>query len=224
MQKIIYIALDLDGTVLAHFMREKDCSNFCEQGVKYTHIVYNLDNRDGAPAPPGWHKVQGLMYLNHITLSTGHIARTQRSDVAPQATKLLAGWLPSIVDSGQIHPLPVQPLSHFGAQAFVQDGALVVTACAPVGPHTQGKPHGGQTMPLVTFGVATRSRQGGALWSMLTCAFDTANGLKQPDTPFCAVAIHPSIANYTGPVEWLGDFERCVAWAWITRNPKLIAI
>ena len=161
------------------------------------------------------------MYIQHITLGTGHIARTSRADVAPAVTTLLANWLPGIVDSGQIHPLPVPPLSHFGAQAFVQSGALVVTVSAPVGPHKQGKPHAGQTMPLVTFGVAQRSRQGGALWDMLTSTFDALEGLKQPDTPYCAVAIHPSIAAYAGPTAWLGDFERCVAWAWITRNPDL---
>lgn len=164
-----------------------------------------------------------MSYINHITLSTGHTARTQRSDVAQAVTELLSGWLSGIVDSGKIHTLPVQPLAHFGAQAFVQDGALVVTVSAPIGPHQQGKPHTGKTMPLVTFGVATRSRQGGPLWSMLTSAFGAAKGLQQPGAPYCAVAIHPSIAAYNGPTDWLGDFERCVAWAWITRNPDLQA-
>lgn len=162
-----------------------------------------------------------MTYLNHITLSTGHTRRSDRADVVPAATQLLADWLPGIVDSGQIHPLPVPPLSHFGAQVFVQDGALVVTVSAPVGPHQQGRPHAGQTMPLVTFGVATRSRQGPPLWSMLTGAFDAVKGLKQPGAPYCAVAVHPSMAAYAGPTDWCGDFERCVAWAWITRNPEL---
>lgn len=161
------------------------------------------------------------MYLNHITINTGHIARTSRADVAPEVTKLLADWLPSTINSGKAHPLPAPELSHFSAQVFVQDGALVVTVSAPVGPHTPGKPHAGMAMPLVTFGVAQRSRQGAPLWDMLGKAFGCKTGVKQPDAPFCAVAIHPSIAAYAGPVEWLGDFERCAAWAWIKRNPDL---
>jgi hypothetical protein len=161
------------------------------------------------------------MYLNHITLNTGHVARTNRADVAPAITQLLANWLPGTLNSGQTHPLPVGELSHFGAQVFVQDGALVVTVVAPVGPHQPGQPYAGQTMPLVTFGVAQRSRQGAQLWSMLTTSFGATPRIKQPGTPYCAVAIHPSIAIYAGPVDWLGDFERCVAWAWITRNPDL---
>ena len=163
------------------------------------------------------------MYINHITLNTGHIARTSRADVAPAATQLLADWLPTAINNGKAHPLPVPELSHISAQVFVQDGALVVTVSAPVGPHTQGKPHTGKAMPLVTFGVAQRSRQGAPLWDMLIKSFDGKSGIKQPNAPFCAVAIHPSITAYTGPVEWLGDFERCAAWAWITRNPDLRA-
>jgi hypothetical protein len=161
------------------------------------------------------------MYINHITLNTGHVARTSLADVAPAITQLLANWLPGTINSGRTHALPVPSLSHFGAQVLVHDGALVVTVVAPVGPHQQGQPHVGKTVPLVTFGVAQRSRQGTALWGMLTSAFGSVAGLQQPGTPWCAVAVHPSIAAYDGPVDWLGDFERCVAWAWLTRNPDL---
>lgn len=162
-----------------------------------------------------------MTFINHITINTGHVARTKRADVAPEVTQLLADWLPSTINSGKTHALPVPSISHFSAQAFVQDGGLVVTVVAPVGPHQQGQPHAGKTMPLVTFGVAQRSRQGTALWGMLTSAFGSVTGLQQPGTPWCAVAVHPSIAAYDGPVDWLGDFERCGAWAWLTRNPDL---
>lgn len=161
------------------------------------------------------------MYLNHITLSTGHNARTSRADVSPTVTQLLANWLPGIINSERAHALLIPELSHFSVQAFVQEGGLVVTVSAPVGPHQQGQPFAGKTMPLVTFGVAQRSRQGALLWDMLTSAFGSVAGLQQPGTPWCAVAVHPSIAAYDGPVDWLGDFERCVAWAWLTRNPDL---
>lgn len=161
------------------------------------------------------------MYLNHITMTTGHIARTSRADVAQAVTALLAEWLPTTINSGKAHSLPVVALSHFSAQVFVQDGALVVTVSAPAGHHQPGKPHTGKAMPLVTFGVAQRSRQASPMWEMMVKAFGCKSGLKPPDTPLCAVAIHPGIAIYKGPAKWLGDFERCVAWVWITRNPDL---
>jgi hypothetical protein len=80
------------------------------------------------------------MHLNHITLNTGHLARTSRADVAPEVTQLLADWLPGTINSGRTHALPVPSLSHFAVQVFVQDGGLVVTVVAPMGPHQQGQP------------------------------------------------------------------------------------
>ena len=160
-----------------------------------------------------------MTYLHHITLSTGHTARTNLADVAPEVIEALTVWLPATLNSGQMHALPVPELCHFAAQAFVQDGALVVTVSAPIGPHQPGKPHAGQTMPLVTFGVAQRSRHGAVLWGLMVKAFGCKPGLQVPQTPFCAVAIHPGIAIYKGPGKWLGDFERCVAWTWLESKP-----
>lgn len=51
MNTLIYLALDLNGAVLAHFSRSEDCSAFCEQGVKYTHMPFNFENRDKQAAP-----------------------------------------------------------------------------------------------------------------------------------------------------------------------------
>ena len=161
------------------------------------------------------------MYINHITLNTGHLARTLRADVAPEVTALLAPRLQEIANSGQAHPLPVPELAHISAQAFVQDGGLVVTVSVPVGPHAPGKPHKGPTMPLATLAVAQRSRHGAALWELLASAFGAKPGLQEPRTPWIAVALHPSAAAYTGALDWLGDLERCVAWAWITRHPAV---
>lgn len=164
------------------------------------------------------------MYINHITLTTGHIARTSRGDVASEVTALLAPWLQDIINSGRAHPLPVPALSHYSAQALVQDGALVVTVYAPAGPHIQGRPHDGGGMPLVTFGVAQRSRHAAKLWGTLIQAFPMHPGVTMPDAPWLAVALHPSMAAYAGAVDWLADFERSIAWSWITRNPTIDVI
>lgn len=161
------------------------------------------------------------MYLHHLTLSTGHLARTAREDVAPEVTALLAPWLVGLVQTGKVAPLPASSLSAYSAQALVQDGALVVTVYAPTGPHAPGKPHAGPGTPLVTLGVAQRSRQAAGLWDALTGAFPARAGLQMPSTPWVAVATHPAMLAHRDAVEWLGDFERCIAWSWITRNPSL---
>lgn len=51
-----------------------------------------------------------------------------------------------------------------------------------------------------------------------------AQSMDQPDAPWCAVVLHPSLSAYRGDVEWMGDFERCIAWAWITRRPALQSV
>ena len=164
------------------------------------------------------------MYIHHITLANGHLARTQRADVSAAATQLLTDWLPTVTNTGRTHPLPVPELAHYSAQVLVQEGALVVTVSAPAGPHQVGRPHAGDAMPLVTFGVAQRSRQGAGLWRSMVGAFGAKPGLQEPGAPWLAVAVHPTLAHYRGATDWLADFERCVAWAWITRRPGLEAV
>lgn len=159
------------------------------------------------------------MYINHITMSTGHIARTSRADVADDTLALLVPWLQSVVASGKIVPLPVEPLSHFGAMATVQDGALLCTIFSPAGPHKAGQPYTGESWPLVTLGVAQRSRHSNKLWPLMAAKFGAR--VIAPAPPWCAVAVLAPLAAYQSASEWLGDFERCIAWAWITRNPIL---
>lgn len=152
------------------------------------------------------------MYINHVTLTTGHVTRSQRRDVADDTLAAVAPWLQSAINSGQQHPLPGLP--QYAAAVFVQDGGLVVTVYAH-------QPDIGQRLPLVTFGVAQRSRHGEALWALLVANFGAHALAKRPREPWCAVALHPTLAGDLGATQWLADFERCVAWAWITRNPDL---
>jgi len=162
-------------------------------------------------------------YINHITLTTGHNARTSRADVADEVLALVAPWLQSIVNTGQKHPLTVPSLSHFSAIAFVQDGGLLVTVYGPSGPHESGKPANAD-IPLVTFGVAQRSRHAEPLWAMMLASYEHAPGIKQPSTPWCAAIVYPSVMAHKSTLSWLADFERCCSWAWITRNAQLGSI
>lgn len=164
-----------------------------------------------------------ITYINHLTLNTGHLARTSRADVSDSALAILSPWLRAAISSGPPAPLPVAELCHYSAQTLVENGALVVTVTGPAGPHKPGQPHPGATMPLVTIGVAQRSRQAAPLWSMLTTAFGNPRSVRMPADPWVVVALHPTLAKYPDAAHWLGDFERCVAWAWITRNPDLQA-
>jgi len=147
------------------------------------------------------------MYLNHITLSTGHLARTSRADVTDDTVKALKPWLQAALDYVDPYPLP-GPLGvrdGFVMSASTQDGALI----CHVGHVEAG--------PLVTFGVAARSRQSGELWAWLAAQYGSADALVAPSVPWCAVALHAGFMQQAGAAAWIGDFERCVAWTWLER-------
>ena len=158
--------------------------------------------------------------INHLSITSGHNARTSRADVADDVLAIVVPWLQSIVGAGQKSPLPVPALRHFTAIAYVQDGGLIVTVYGPSAPRRPGQPANAD-IPLFTFGVAQRSRHSDPLWAMLLANFEHPAGIKQSATPWCAVAVHPSITAHADAIGWLADFERCVAWAWITRNAQL---
>lgn len=145
------------------------------------------------------------MYINHLTLRTGNVTRIERGDVDGETLARVAPWLAALVESRATAPLPVAGLAKFSAAAFAPDGALVVTISGRV--------------PLVTMGVAKRSRHGAALWPLLSAPHmpPVKRNAARPAEPWCAVAIWPSITEHPDALAWLGDLERCIAWAWCTR-------
>ena len=162
-------------------------------------------------------------YITHITLSTGHSRHSPRSEVSDDALSALAPWLDHAVISGQREPLPVPELSHFSAHVTNDQGLLLCTMYGPSGPHRASKPYAGDTIPIVTIGVAQSIRRGQELWALMRTQFGAAD-IQKPPEPWCAAAILPGITAYPGMAEWLGDFERCLAWAWITRNPQMTVV
>lgn len=161
-------------------------------------------------------------YITHITLTTGHVRRSPRDEVGDDILGVLHPWLAEMLASGVRQALPVPALSHYSSSAAVEHGGLVCTVWGPAGPHLARRPHAGEVVPLITLVVAQRSRQGPDLWALMLAQYGGQTGLQRPAEPWCAVAIHPTLTLYPDTVEWLGDFERCLAWAWITRAPRLV--
>lgn len=140
------------------------------------------------------------MYINHITLATGHNARTSSADVAASTLAVMRPWLAEALAYKDAYPLP-GPLGRDGYRApvCIVQGALLCTVFGP------------PLVPLVTFGVAGRSRQSAELWAMLVAQYGAKPGLQAPGTPWCAVALHPGYMSQMGVSAWIGDFERCLA-------------
>lgn len=153
-----------------------------------------------------------MTHITHLTLNTGHASRALREDVSDDALLLVRQWLAHSLASGQPESIPgASPYTGLALQA---DGALIVTVYAPT-------PEAGRPHPLVTFGVAPRSRHAPRLWEMLTAQPGVKAALRQPGPPWCAVIVQPALVMHTSAADWLGDFERDVAWAWATQHPDI---
>lgn len=152
--------------------------------------------------------------LHHLTLTTGDDRVSPRSEVGADTLNALRPWLARACESDVEVPLPAG-LERYTAIAIPHGSGLVMTVYGP----TPDRP-----TPLVTFAVAQDAGGGDELWAKLAGRFGAAPGLQKPPEPWCGVVVHPALVLDGAASEWLGDFERCVAWAWITRSPHLRAV
>ena len=143
-----------------------------------------------------------MSYINHITLSTGHNRRSPKHEVGADTIAWLRPWLDKLLAGGMPLPLPEPSLAQYSASAHIEQGGLVMTVFAGAD-------------AIVTFAVAARSRQSASLWAYMIAQHSSALGLSAPAVPWIAVAVRDGLASHADAAEWLGDFERCVAWAWL---------
>jgi hypothetical protein len=149
-------------------------------------------------------------YLWHVTLNTGHGRRSPRSEVSAAAIEAVGRNLDEALAAGTFVPLTGPPGYLLKADAVGASLTASVAADSEHGP-----------MPLVTFGVALRARNAGRLWRLLhdVKGYDFATDpevVAKP--PWCAVRLYDTIGLDMAAMAWLGDFERCAAWAWIERD------
>ena len=147
-------------------------------------------------------------YIRHLNLDTGDTRDCRRGEVAddviamlrPLLDRAVAGWPDACVPvPGDVRPPGCTLTARKGR------GALLVTVC---GPRRNGLP-----VPLVTFGVASCSLANAWLWRKWLQRDDP-----RPPLPWCAVQLLPGLAVFPEATHWLGDFERCCAWAWIEKR------
>jgi len=155
-----------------------------------------------------------VIYLHHVTITTGHSRRSSRADASDEAIAAVAAWIQAALR--QPGPVPLMPpFGDYVAQALTTDGALVVTLYGRA-------PQVGPRLPLVSMAVATRSRHGRDLWDVLLKGAPRAlPHLARPPAPWCAVTVHPTAPSDLEALSWAADFELVVAWAWITRHPDI---
>jgi len=149
------------------------------------------------------------VYLNHVTLTSGHVRRSSREEVSDN---LLAQLRPVVAEcerAGEAEfpsPSGLMILRRIVESERPSRHVAVWAISEPQGP------------ALVTIALAMQARAGAGLWRQLHAIPALATRADDlPPAPWLAALLHlPACLPEPHPaVHWLGDCERCIAWAWI---------
>ena len=130
--------------------------------------------------------------LAHYTIGTGHLRASPRDEVTVDLSLLADQLLP-----GE-HPMPGFP----GHSVRTTVAGLTLACTAFQGP-----------VPLVTVFVCLDED---GLTEVLRLT-----GTRPPTPlwlPACLVQVHETIMLAGESARWVGDWERCLAWAWVERH------
>jgi hypothetical protein len=130
--------------------------------------------------------------LNHYTITTGNNRVSPRSEVGPEAIAMCA----PLLRTGE-HEIPGPP--GYRVRVTVDGTALAATVSR-------------DGAPLVTAYVCPDA-------SALAAALRATGAIPAValTPPALLVDVHPT-ASGDPALEWLGDFERCLAWAFLERR------
>lgn len=134
----------------------------------------------------------------HLTLTTGHMRESPRSEVSDATIAALT----PLLATGQ-HALP--GVVGYGLRVTIERGALVATVLHAARVHDHR-----YAIPMATVGAAADSEALEALRQLYGDAMAQVTS-----APACVVELHDTLALYPHAAEWLGDLERCLAWAWV---------
>ncbi|MFZ5746561.1 MAG: hypothetical protein ACOY45_02760 [Pseudomonadota bacterium] len=148
-----------------------------------------------------------MRYLNHLTINTGNIRRSWRGEVADDVVDHMRELLADAIQSGGDTSMPIcWYMLH--VEPFGDRRALLCTISGVGG-------------ALAAIGVAARPAR--ALWGQLIALRHRLDPdvrpVDEPQAPWCSVLLLPALREATDALDWLGDFERCVGWAWL-EGPK----
>jgi hypothetical protein len=127
----------------------------------------------------------------HLTLLSGHVRESPRSEVSDDVIATLAHLLAT-----GTHDVP--GFAGYKLQVTIDGSALLATV------------RGRSNAPLVTVGVAPDEESIAALRGLYGDRMKAVRG-----APACVADLHDSAVLDPDALGWIGDLERCIAWAWI---------
>jgi len=153
------------------------------------------------------------MHVLHVTLTTGHRRLSHREEISAAALAACSEILDAIARPGVDSPSVAVP----GQPGYRVAGSVSGRCCVLTVHHDDTRE------PVCTIGIAAHSRCGAGLWrelhrwGSLPVATDPE---RCPPEPWVAAALAAGIAAHPEAARWLGDFERCLAWAWVARTEE----
>jgi len=144
-------------------------------------------------------------YIRHVTVTTGHCRDSLRGEVSDEAIVTCQGLLETVMERGCC-PLPpgVDPACILEGTVDGRWARLQVVAQRTM-------------MPILDLAIALHSRSGAVLWRRLHEEHEDLPAETDPEQPpvepWCAAMLLPGISLHPEAAAWLGDMERCLAWA-----------
>jgi hypothetical protein len=151
--------------------------------------------------------VSAERYLLHVTLSSGHVRKSPRSEVADDVITVLRPLLSRALTGDHA------PILGYTITGGVHGRCCAITFWRV--DELTGR------VPVITVGVAPHSRCGAHLWRSLHEDLPPGSVVRTspddvPQEPWCAARLDIGAAAL-GPDQMMlfGDLERCIAWTWI---------
>lgn len=150
-----------------------------------------------------------MTFIRHITLTSGHVRDSLSNEVSQVALEYYKQLIREITNPNEpdkyVAVFPEIP--EYTINGALENGNLIATVWR-------------NEVPIVTIGVAMGLSEGSDLWKIMhqdqIWPLTLATREDQcPTDPWCAAKIQPGLMLYPDAARWLGDFERCLAWAFL---------
>lgn len=134
-------------------------------------------------------------YIAHLTINTGDLRRSFRSEISMEAIKVCKQMLSQLDNEAvQLRDGYImqgdKSANHFYIEIFKNNDR-------------------DKDKPLVAVACALSSLASVKTW----CRINSRSDLIAPAAPWVAAKLYPTANYYLDLFRWVGDFEACLAWA-----------
>jgi hypothetical protein len=130
--------------------------------------------------------------MNHYTVNTTHNRVSHRNEIPPTVIQLLSGYVQKLIDSPNDKlQIPAQAID------------LKKYSC--------------RAREVKTDSIIIDLFRFEALQLSITMTLnDFSVGFEGVKAPYCSVFLYPEFSLNFIEMDWVGDFERCMFWAWVS--------